>query len=78
MGLVGESGCGKSTTGRAILNLIPKTGGALKFNNELIYDVENKYSINKKEMQSLRKDMQMIFSRSLFLTRSKHDYRKYN
>ncbi len=60
-GLVGESGCGKSTTGRAILNLIPKTGGVLKFNSELIYDVENKYSISKKDMQNLRKDMQMIF-----------------
>ncbi len=60
-GLVGESGCGKSTTGRAILNLIPKAGGSLKFNNELIYDVENEYSINKKDMQNLRKDMQMIF-----------------
>ncbi|WP_454053620.1 ABC transporter ATP-binding protein [Clostridium sp. Marseille-Q7071] len=60
-GLVGESGCGKSTTSRAILNLIPKTGGVLKFNSELIYDVENKYSISKKDMQNLRKDMQMIF-----------------
>ncbi|MBZ9633599.1 ABC transporter ATP-binding protein [Clostridium sp. FP1] len=60
-GLVGESGCGKSTTGRAILNLIPKVGGALSFDGNLIYDVENKYSISGKKMQKTRKDMQMIF-----------------
>lgn len=60
-GLVGESGCGKSTTGRAILNLIPKAGGALTFDGKLIYDIENKKSLSNKEMQSMRKDMQMIF-----------------
>ncbi|GAA0126894.1 ABC transporter ATP-binding protein [Clostridium sp. CTA-19] len=60
-GLVGESGCGKSTTGRAILSLVHKTGGTLKFDGNLIYDVENNYSITDKKMQSLRKDMQMIF-----------------
>jgi len=60
-GLVGESGCGKSTTGRAILNLIPKVGGALSFDGNLIYDVENKYSISGKKMKKTRKDMQMIF-----------------
>lgn len=60
-GLVGESGCGKSTTGRAILNLIPKIGGSLRFDGKVIYDVEKKYSINKKNMKNARKEMQMIF-----------------
>lgn len=60
-GLVGESGCGKSTTGRTILNLLKPTEGAVTFNGKLIYDVQKKYAIDNKEMQNLRKDMQIIF-----------------
>ena len=44
MGLVGESGCGKSTTGRTILRLLEKTDGEIKFNGSNIssgYDYEN-------------------------------------
>ncbi|SJZ95512.1 ABC transporter ATP-binding protein, partial [Selenihalanaerobacter shriftii] len=55
LGLVGESGCGKSTTGRLLLRLLEPTAGEVKFNNQNIYD------LNKKDMRSLRREMQMIF-----------------
>jgi peptide/nickel transport system ATP-binding protein len=55
MGLVGESGCGKSTTGRTILRLLEKTEGTILFNGE---DVNEK---NKMELRELRTKMQIIF-----------------
>lgn len=55
MGLVGESGCGKSTTGRTILRLIEKTSGTILFNGE---DVS---SADKKRLRELRTKMQIIF-----------------
>ncbi len=55
LGLVGESGCGKSTVGRAILKLYEPTSGSIKFEGE---DVTN-YSTS--EMKPLRTKMQMIF-----------------
>ena len=56
MGLVGESGCGKTTTGRAILRLAgEKTGGQVLFNGKEVYD------LSAKEMRELRTKMQIIF-----------------
>jgi oligopeptide/dipeptide ABC transporter, ATP-binding protein, C-terminal domain len=59
--LVGESGCGKSTTARSILKLIEADGGSVVFEDKTLFDIENKKLINKKEMSKLRKDMQIIF-----------------
>ncbi|MBQ7582804.1 MAG: ATP-binding cassette domain-containing protein [Lachnospiraceae bacterium] len=56
MGLVGESGCGKTTTGRAILRLVgEKTAGQVLFNGKEVYDQ------SPAEMRDLRTQMQIIF-----------------
>ncbi len=60
-GLVGESGCGKSTTGRTILNLLNPTEGSVEFDGQLIYDVEKNTFTKGEKMRSLRRDMQIIF-----------------
>lgn len=60
-GLVGESGCGKSTTGRCILRLIDATAGSMKFNGQVIFDSEAGISMKQQELLSLRRDMQIIF-----------------
>ena len=54
-GLVGESGCGKSTTGRCIMRLTHPTGGKVLFNGE---DVS---AMHKKDLKRMRHDMQFIF-----------------
>jgi oligopeptide/dipeptide ABC transporter ATP-binding protein len=53
--LVGESGCGKSTTGRAVLNLDSPTGG------QVILNGENILELDKETLRNRRKDMQLVF-----------------
>ena len=55
LGLVGESGCGKSTTGRCILRLIEPTSG------EVWFDGRSVTGANKEELRALARDMQIIF-----------------
>jgi len=55
MGLVGESGCGKSTAGRAILRLLERTSG------DVLFDGQNIYELTKEELRKMRPRMQIIF-----------------
>jgi peptide/nickel transport system ATP-binding protein/oligopeptide transport system ATP-binding protein len=55
LGLVGESGCGKSTTARLLLRLVDPTGGSINFNGREISTIKGA------ELKTLRREMQMIF-----------------
>lgn len=55
LGIVGESGCGKSTTGRALLRLLEPTSGTVEFEGQNILQYDDK------KMTEMRRDMQLIF-----------------
>lgn len=55
LGIVGESGCGKSTTGNLIMNMLEPTEG------KIIFDGVEWHTLSKKELREKRKDIQMIF-----------------
>lgn len=65
MGLIGESGCGKTTVGKALLNLLPVDSGKVIFQGQCINDTTNRKTLTYKEMESLRKHMQIIFQNPL-------------
>lgn len=55
LGLVGESGCGKSTTGRVVLRLLEATEG------QILFEGKNILEYNKQQMRDMRKQMQIVF-----------------
>ncbi len=55
LGLVGESGCGKTTVGRTILRLIPATAG------QVVFDGRDVFALGRSELRALRRRMQIIF-----------------
>jgi oligopeptide/dipeptide ABC transporter ATP-binding protein len=55
LGLVGESGCGKTTVGRTILRLIPATSG------EVLFEGRDVFALKGNDLKNLRRDMQIIF-----------------
>ena len=71
LGLVGESGCGKSTTGRAILQLHRPTAGEVWFRDL------NLTSLHGERLRQMRRHMQMVFQGPLRFAESAHDGRGY-
>ncbi len=70
LGLVGESGCGKTTLGKVVLSLIPATSGSVAVNGKIVFDIpakeerrqgRKKVTVGSREMKELRRDMQVVF-----------------
>ena len=66
LGLVGESGCGKSTVGLTILNLTPATAGEVRFEGQLLGE------LSRREWRSLRREMQIIFQDPMESLNARH------
>lgn len=62
LGIVGESGCGKSTTGRAILRLIEPTDG------QVVFEGQDILKLDKKQLRKMRSRMQIIFRTHILLS----------
>jgi peptide/nickel transport system ATP-binding protein len=60
LGLVGESGCGKTTVGKALINLVKSTSGEIKFPNQK-GEKTNIANLSRSDMRPYRSDIQMIF-----------------
>jgi oligopeptide/dipeptide ABC transporter ATP-binding protein len=70
LGIVGESGCGKSTAGKSLLRLIEPTDG------EIIFDEKNVTNMSKEEMRKMRRDMQIIFQDPYASLNPRHNVEK--
>lgn len=70
LGLVGESGCGKSTTGRSILRLIEPTAG------EILFEGKNVSSMKADELRKIRRDMQIVFQDPFASLNPRHNVEK--
>ena len=61
LGLVGESGCGKSTTARSLMRLLEPTSGDVWFRSDTLGSIVNVATADKNELRSVREDLQIVF-----------------